>query len=803
MHLGRWGTLPLRLRRLPSSKKIVVWGLVVFCGTQGGFVLEALVRARFADVRSDVSTRIYARPLVLASGGQADRNRVERHLERLGYEQVRGRGDVGPGEYQLSSNRWRIGRRAFRHFDRLEPAEVATIRLGYNDNVWSVADGDGRRMNQFVLEPQLIRSTSAPSRRSRLPVPLSAVPQDLIDAVLTIEDQHFFDHRGVDLKRIAGAAVANVKAGRVVQGGSTLTQQLAKNLFLTPRRTPIRKFRELLMALVLESRYSKEQILEKYLNEIYLGQDDGRPVHGVGMAAQLYFAKDISELETAESAFVAGLIRGPNLYAPHRNPEAARERRDLVLNRMRDREILTTQQHERATRSALKIHQPRPRTNAGRYFIDYVAQNLRRELGDNAMERGLSVYTTLDMELQEAAERAVRNGLANLERTYSAMLSESSPLQAAVVAVDAESGDVLAMVGGRDYGASQFNRAVYARRQPGSAFKPIVALAALSQREGYTLASVLEDEPLSVETPAGLWEPANYDGQFRGPVTLRDALERSLNVPFARLGLDVGAERIVDTARDLGLDGTINAVPSIALGASEVTPLGMTRAFGVLAASGFRADLKSTLAVVSSRGELLHRSEMSGEQVYQADETYLVTSALRGAIERGTGRGLRRAGFRGAVAGKSGTTNDYRDAWFVGFTPKIAVAVWVGFDDGRSIGLPGSQAALPIFAEFLTAGIGRDGDGEFEQPSGLQVVAVNEETGLRSGPGCRGEPELFLRGTAPSGSCSYWARDWRKTSERRSYDQRVESIIDKLRRNLRSDGSRRPRSSTRRRGTDR
>ncbi len=743
MQLGRWGTLPLRLHRLRIRKNIFVWGFAAFGLMQAGFVLEAVTRARFSDSFSDVSTRIYARPPVLSPGTVVSKGRMQRYLERLGYERVSGRRGVGLGEYNLRSTRWQIGRRPFRHFDRVEPGQVVTVRVGYNDEVWSVRDENGRRLSRFVLEPEIIRSTFDPALQDRLPVPLSLVPQHLIDAVLSIEDQRFFDHHGADFKRIAGAAVANVKAGRVVQGGSTLTQQLAKNLFLTPRRSLVRKYRELLMSWVLEAKYSKQDILEKYLNEVYMGQNAGHSLHGVGMAAQVYFARDISEITLAEGALLAALIRGPNLYSPRRNPDAALARRNLVLGRMFERGVLTTREHEVARGERLAVRTPIQRNNVGRYFVDYVAQGLLRDYGDNALQRGLSVYTTLDVEMQLLAERAVESGLQNLERSYPALRGDA-PLQAALVALDPRTGDVLAMVGGRDYGASQFNRAILARRQPGSAFKPIVALAALAQRDRYTLASVLDDEPLSVETPAGLWEPANYDGQFRGPVTLRDALERSLNVPFARLGLEVGAEHIVQTARDLGLDGNIRAVPSIALGASEVTPLGMTRAFGVLAAGGFRADVTPTLAVVSARGETLDGSELSGEQVFRADEVYLVTSALRGAVERGTGRGLRRAGFRGAVAGKSGTTNDYRDAWFVGFTPNISIAVWVGFDDGRSIGLPGSQAALPIFAQFLTEAIGSDGDGDFERPRGLEIVAVNQETGLRAGPGCRGEPELFL-----------------------------------------------------------
>jgi penicillin-binding protein 1B len=609
------------------------------------------------------------------------------------------------------------------------------------------------------LEPELIRSVYGSVREERIPIPLADIPQHLIDAVLSIEDQRFFDHGGLDLKRIAGATVANVRAAGVVQGGSTLTQQLAKNLFLSNKRSPIRKLRDMAMARTLERRYTKEEILEAYLNEVYFGHDDGLAIHGVGRAAQYFFGKDVSQIDMGEAALLAGIIRGPNLYSPVRRPETATKRRNLVLDVMLEREIISERTHREARQVPLRIRGKTQRTRSGRYFVDYVSEQLAATHGRKALQRGMSVFTTLDMELQRAAERAVVNGLARLKKDYPYIAGEEAALQAALVALDPRTGEILAMVGGREYGSSQFNRAVNARRQPGSSFKPIVALAALSQRDGHTLATVLQDEPFSVETPAGLWQPANYDGEFRGGVTLREALERSLNVPFAKLGMEVGPERIVETGRRLGLESRLHPVPSLALGASEVTPLEMTRAFGVLAAGGYRSDVHTLLGVIDNEGAVVSRYEMAGEQVYTPAETYLVTSALRGAVERGTGRSLRTWGFRGPVAAKSGTTNDFRDAWFIGYTPSLAVGVWVGFDDGRSTNLTGSRAALPIFASFLRAAVGSNGEGDFSRPSGLEVVSVNRETGLRAGYGCRGEQEVFLRGTAPRESCS-WFRSY-------------------------------------------
>jgi penicillin-binding protein 1B len=416
----------------------------------------------------------------------------------------------------------------------------------------------------------------------------------------------------------------------------------------------------------------------------YLGQDGGLAIHGVGRAAQYYFGKDVSALDLGEAATLAGLIRGPGLYDPFRRPEVARARRDLVLRRMVEVGVIDEEACDEAVSSALVVMAEARPARSARYFIDYISEQLRADGQDLAGE-GLAVFTTLDTRLQRSAERAVSRGLARLESQHPNLVREDLPLQAALVALDPQTGDILAMVGGRDYGASQFNRAVKARRQPGSAFKPVVTLAALSRRadgaedeEQLTLATVLHDERFVVQTRQGPWEPVNYDGRFRGPITLREALERSLNVPFARLGMKVGPQRIVETARDLGIEGRLIAVPSIALGSNEVTPLELTRAYGVLAAAGYRADSRATFGVLDREGNLIARHDRTGEQVYDQAEAYLVTSALRGAVERGTGRGLRSLGYRGEVAAKSGTTNDFRDGWFIGYTPSLTVGVWVG-----------------------------------------------------------------------------------------------------------------------------
>ena len=576
----------------------------------------------------------------------------------------------------------------------------------------------------------------------RLPVALEDVPDHLLQAVLAVEDQRFYDHHGLDVRRIGGALIANIKAGGIRQGGSTVTQQLAKNLFLTADRTPLRKLREAVMAIVLETRHEKADILEAYLNEIYLGQDGARAIHGVGAAARYYFGKDVQRVNLAESAVLAGMIRAPNRYAPTRNPATARQRRDLVLRLMAEQARITTAAASRARRAGIPRRAHPDAVLDGRYFRDASAAVVPGRLP----ARGVAMYTTLDAALQRAAERAVRSGLSRLR---------APGAEAALLAIDPRNGDILAMVGGREYGASQFNRAIAARRQPGSAFKPVVALAALERGRGsepaFTLASLVEDEPLRVRTPSGPWQPVNYDGRFRGTVTVREAMEQSLNVPFARIGLSIGAERIAATGKRLGIASPLRAVPSLALGSSEVTLLELVRAYGVLAAGGDLAESRTILGH-ARYGRPVDEASGRVARVVDPAAAYLVTSALEGAVSRGTGRALNGRGRFDGIAGKTGTSNDWRDAWFLAYTPTLVVGVWVGYDDGRSLGLSGAGAALPIVARFLEDARAEQSGEPFEVPDGITEGYVTlAHGGWLSECGSR---EVFLAGTEPSdGGC--------------------------------------------------
>lgn len=573
----------------------------------------------------------------------------------------------------------------------------------------------------------------------RIPVGLADIPNRLIQAVLAVEDQRFYQHHGIDIRRIGGALVANVRAGGIVQGGSTLTQQLAKNLFLSARRTPLRKVREAALAVVLEKRYDKSRILEAYLNEIYLGQDGGRAIHGVAAAARYYFGRDVRKLTLAESAQLAATINAPNRNAATRHPETATQRRDLVLQLMADQHRISQAAADQASHVDVNEGEHPGAAFDGRSFRDVALA----AVGRNLPARGTLIYTTLDAALQRAAERALESGIDRLH---------APGVQGALVAIDPRNGDVLAMVGGRDYGTSQFNRATAAVRQPGSAFKPIVALTALAREQdhppAFTLASVVADAPLSVQTPKGSWEPVDFDGTYRGDVTLREALEQSLNIPFARIGMTVGPANIVATARRVGITSPLDPVPSLALGSSGVTLLELVRAYGVLAAGG---NLSSTRLFLGQgrhgdSAKLVGNSTPS--RVVDPAVAYLVTSALEGVIARGTGRALGTRGHDGAVAGKTGTSNHGRDAWFVAYSPTLVVGVWVGYDDSRDLHMTGATAALPIVSRFLSSATTDDDWSGFPVPDGVTVA----DAGSRGGEwdsGC-GSREYFLAGTEPS-----------------------------------------------------
>jgi penicillin-binding protein 1B len=726
----------------------VAWMLVV---------LDKQVEARFRGRLFAVPSRVYSAPLVLFPGLDVERVALVERLQRLNYHPAQG-AFPRMGEYLLGEGKVEIGQRPFRYAYRQVSGARVVLRVDQDSRIVSLRDARGRELATVEIEPELFAEYHGPSREDRRLVKLDDVPPHLIDAILAIEDRRFYQHHGVNLSRIVGALLANLRAGRVVQGGSTLTQQLVKNFYLSAERTLARKLMEAGMALLLERHHTKDEILEAYLNEVYMGQRGSVAIHGMGEAAHYYFAKNVRDLTHPEAALLAGVIKGPALYSPYSHPERALARRNLVLEVLLKESLIDEAAYEEAIATDLGVRGYLVEDNPAPYFVEFLRQDLARVYGDEILaSEGLSVFTTLDPRAQRLANQAVREGLERLERDFPGLRRDEPPLQAALVALVPTTGEIIALVGGRDYALSQFNRATQAHRQPGSVFKPIVALAALARLGDpvppFTLASRLQDEPLQVSTPSGEWAPANYDGEFRGDVTLRQAIEQSLNVPVARLGLRIGPERIIRTARRMGIESPLEAVPSLALGTFEVTVLEMASAYAVLASGGVVPVLRSYAQVVNEDGRVLERKPLDFVRAFKPTETYLVTSLLQGVVDRGTGRALRRLGYRGDVAGKTGTTSDYRDAWFIGFTPDLLVGVWVGFDDAKGLGIPGSVAALPIFADFLMGLNGADGTSAFLPPPALERIAIHRESGLRAGRDCPGDPEFFLRGTAPTKSC--------------------------------------------------
>jgi penicillin-binding protein 1B len=729
-------------------------------------LVSAVVRVASLELPSDPRehasrgpSRIYSQPLALREGAVIHPDDLEAQLRGAGYRQVEA-DRLRPGDYARAGRRFRIDARPFGSAGGEEPGGLVRVRISGEGRVESLADAQGRR-DLLRIEGVALGGFFPKSGRDREPVRLDQLPVHVVDAVLAIEDQRFFDHPGFDLRRTVGALLSNLRAGRVVEGGSTLTQQLAKNLYLTRERTVWRKLQELPLALLLEAKLDKREILEAYCNEVYFGQAGGVAIHGVASAARHFFGKRPEELRLSEAALLAGLLRGPILYEPRRSPGLARARRDEVLARMLEQGRIDADAYAAARAEPLGVREPWSPPSSTRWFTDGVRREILQRFADVDLGRaGWRFETTLDLRLQRQAERAVARGVARVEERTPKLVRQGSPLQAALVALDPKTGALLALIGGRDYGSTQFDRAREARRQPGSLFKPVAALAALAPEVGepprFTLVTLLDDEPFAMDTPEGPWQPANHDDAFRGPVTLRQALEHSLNVPMVRLGQQVGPRRIVRAARQLGIESPLHAVPSLVLGTSETTLLEMTRAFGVLAARGWLAQTRSLALARDADGAIALEAPPQGAHALDPALAHLITSALRGVVDHGTGASVRAHGFQGPLAGKTGTTDDYRDAWFVGYTPELVAGVWMGFDDGASLRQSASRAALPVFAEFARGALGPAGGRDFPTPEGVEQIRVVAAPGHPAGLRCGGETEVFLEGTGPYEGCDPW-----------------------------------------------
>jgi penicillin-binding protein 1B len=742
--------------------------------------MDRIVVERFEGQRFKVPSKVYSAPGILYPGLDAKLIDLRGTLARSGYreQKVTAGRPLRPGLYRWSNNRLRVHLRAFSHPTRPEPARDIVIRFDGTVIAEMRELPRSREVGAVLLEPELVGAYFGSEREQRELVRLEDVPRHLIDAVLAVEDRRFASHHGVDLTRIGGAVLVNLRAGGVRQGGSTLTQQLVKNFFLTPERTLRRKVNEAAMAIIVEARYSKKRILQSYLNEIYLGRRGATSIHGVGEATRYYFGKHVSELVPAESALLAAIIQSPNRLSPHRNPEPAKQRRDLVLELMRKQGRLGLQEFNLARATPLDVAMPITESGDARYFLDLLRRQLPEAYDQELLQtEGMHIYSTLNSRFQRAAVRALVEGLESIERRRPELKTDdpSKRLQGCLIAMRPQTGEILALVGGRDYGQSQFDRCTQARRPAGSVFKPFIYLAALENRDGppvATPASFLEDTPLEIKTRDGVWSPQNYDHKFRGRVSLRSALEHSLNVPSVRLALRVGIDRVAEMATRLGISSPLPRVPSLALGTAEVSPLEIARAYATLASGGVRPT-PHTFEDLTADNRTLEQRHLELEQVIDPGLAHLGVSLLEGVVNRGTARRLRSMGLVGALAGKTGTTDDEHDLWFVGFTPELVAVVWLGFDEPRSIGVSSSQGPLPIWASFIKEVMGNRTRGMFIPPRNIERLEIDPETGALAVSGCpRRQSEIFLAGTAPSEICDGRSRSPVAGRERRESGRR-------------------------------
>lgn len=704
----------------------------------------------------EVPSILYGRPAAVRTGDPAESMNLPERLGRLSYRKVKGIPDA-PGTWSEEPGVIRIRTRGFRAGDIVRPPVRAEIALSDNI-VSSIATESGEPVGELVLEPQEIARILGPKMESRRMVPLGSIPEALRNAVLAAEDSRFYSHVGIDLIGIARAAAANLRSMRILQGGSTITQQLAKNFFLTPERSFWRKIREAELAIIMEARFTKDEILAAYLNKIYFGQEGPRGIYGVEDASRFYFSRGVEELTLPESALLAGIIRSPHRYSPLRRPDAARERRNWVLSRMARLGMIPESVRNAASSTPVRTNPRRVPVKFAEYYVDYIERVGEEILGPERLSRtGYRFYTSLDPGHQAAAERAVERGLAEIDGGNSPGGKED-PLQAALVAVDPVSGELTALVGGRSYGETQFNRAIDARRQPGSAFKPFVLLAAMEKAVGgrmpVTLASRVSGAPFSVKTPGGIWSPENFERKVYGEVSLRTMIEESVNTAAVRLALDVGLPDVIEAARRAGIASPASPVPSLSLGSFEVTPLELAYAYATLASGGERFRPFPLRAVTDSEGSTLRIENAVREPAVDPRAAFLVTYALEGVLDRGTGTAARARGIDFPAAGKTGTTDAYRDSWFVGYTPGLVCAVWVGRDSDTPAGLTGASGALRIWTMFMDAVHPAGGGADFPVPPGITIVEIDPESGYPATSACPERfPEAFPDALIPEETC--------------------------------------------------
>jgi penicillin-binding protein 1B len=754
------------LRRLLSP--VLIIPLAVLATLIVGFLVYywTVFSGRIDNLlKGEVFTRsagIYAAPKQLRIGQTLTQENLIEFLKRSGYveksqqaDQARGRYSIGAGSIDVepSDNTTVDGQRQFQR-----------VRVQFSKNGKSISSLSeleaNTRLDKAWLEPELITSVTGRERAKRKIIGFNDLPPHLIKAITVTEDRSFFEHYGVNLRGILRALIrrydSDPNSPIARQGGSSITQQLVKNLLLSPEKTLRRKVAEAYMSVILETRLSKQQIFSLYCNQVYLGQQSGFSINGFGEAADAYFNKDVTNLTLPESAFLAGLIRSPNRYNPYRDPATATARRNQVLDNMAETGAITGDEASQAKQAPLQVASTKGRIDVSDapYFADYVQNQLGDIIAGPGAAEHLRIYTTIDLDLQRAAYAAVSKQLAALDKIEARRFAPGT-LQAALVAMNAKTGEIVAMVGGRDYGKSQLNRVSDALRQPGSAFKPFVYATALNTAYDpvprvITPATTYMDEPKTFSFDNQEYSPGNFgDSYSHAPVTLRDALVHSLNVVTVDVAMEVTIGRVMALAAKAGLPKPARAYPAMALGTSEATPLQVASAYTAFATLGTRTTPVAINRITTGNGVTIAAPTPQRNEVFHPDVAYVMTSFMKDVINRGTAAQVRARGFKANAAGKTGTS---RDGWFAGYTPSLVCVVWVGFDDGSQLGLTGANSALPIWTDFMGTALAQhpEWQGDWQMPAGIEQVAINPKTGGPAAPDDLDKRmELFINGTSP------------------------------------------------------
>ena len=713
----------------------------------GFFWIDNIVRDRFDRQLWEIPVHIYSRSFELYPGLTITRDRLESRLRGLGYRHASA--VEGAGEFRLNSESIDLVTREFTFWDGPQKSRSVRVKLN-GSTIGSITD---RRSSQSIpvlrLKPHLIGSLSQIQHEDRYLVRLSDTPKLLLATLIAVEDRRFMKHHGVDLRAILRASWANLTAGRIVEGGSTLTQQLIKNVYGRDERTYRRKLLEVAMALVVEYRLHKHEILEAYSNEVFLGQDGKRAIHGFGLGSQYLFGRPVSELNVAEVAQLVGMIKAPSSYDPIRNPERAKQRRTVVLNIMRSDGLISNQEYQKFVNFSLDVipeHKRKKRDFAS--FVDVVLDRLSEKVNSSDLTRGdFSVFTTMDIEVQRAAERALSTELSAIEKSHGI---PDGTLQGGIVVVRPDDGELLAVAGGRNSYVGAFNRAIDIRRPIGSLVKPFIYMTAFMQGKKWTLSTLVSDKPVTFKLKDGQkWSPKNFDEEFQGEITVLDALAKSRNVPAVRVGMKVGVESVADNLNRLGANLKGPIYPSMLLGAVELSPLQVAQIYQTLANYGYKIGLKAISTMSVNSRELTSTSSLQATPAVPADPTYLTMFAMQEAVVRGTGRRLLNSFSADLkIAGKTGTTNDFRDSWFVGISGNLLAVVWVGRDDNKSTGLTGSSGALHVWASMMKQlnlqALNLSSVRE------IDYVDIDLNSGLIAATGCTNVRSIpFLRGTAP------------------------------------------------------